>query len=337
MSIDPVAELEENEAYIPFSVDIRTTGHNVCVYLNKDEIYHQISLVHRIIYVVSFLSILFIPLLLLGSWKGIVKPLHRIEEALHRLGKGEQDYRIPYFSSSSEFENLQASFNNMADEITNLKIEAYEQELEKEQVMLQNLQLQIGPHFLLNLFNQIFSMAQLRDFESIQVMSLYLSRYFRYLFHSEKTAPIGEEVEIVRAYIETMELRYVDCFQTEWDLDESLFSCRIPPLMLHNLVENVFKYAVQEGTETLIRISLHRENGFAVLSVEDDGPGMEPEIVEGIRARKKITKKDGTHVGIWNAVYRLKRFCGEDSFLEVESVLSEGTKMRIGVPVNGEL
>ena len=144
-------------------------------------------------------------------------------------------------------------------------------------------------------------------------------------------------MEIVRAYIETMELRYVDCFQTEWNLDESLFSCRIPPLMLHNLVENVFKYAVQEGTETLIRISLHRENGFAVLSVEDDGPGMEPEIVEGIRARKKITKKDGTHVGIWNAVYRLKRFCGEESFLEVESVLSEGTKMRIGVPVNGEL
>ncbi len=335
VSIDPVEELEGDDHYLPFSAQIRKTSHRVCVYLNRDEIYQRIPLVHRIVYVISFLSVLFVPLLLLGSWRGIVKPLHRIEEALDRLAAGEQDYRIPDFPSSAEFENLQKSFNRMADEITSLKIEAYEQELEKEQVMLQNLQLQIGPHFLLNLFNQIFSMAQLEDYEGIQVMSLYLSRYFRYLFHSGKTASIGEEVEIVKSYIETMELRYPDCFETEWDLDETLLSARIPPLMLHNLVENAFKYAVQEGTETLIRIRLYREGNFAVLSVEDDGPGMEPEIAEGIRRREKIVKKDGTHVGIWNAVYRLKKFCGEESFLEVESVLSEGTTMRIGVPLEG--
>ena len=146
-----------------------------------------------------------------------------------------------------EFENLRSSFNAMAGEIQTLKIDSYERQLEKERMSLQNLLLQIRPHFLLNTFNQIFSMAQLKDFESIQKMSVYLSQYFRYLFRSEYVSNIRMELDVVQNYLEMMELRYLDCFTVAWDIDKSLLDYPIPPLTIHNFVENIFKYAVCEG------------------------------------------------------------------------------------------
>ncbi len=197
---------------------------------------------------------------------------------------------------------------------------------------LQNLMLQIRPHFMLNILNQIFSMAQLKDFEGIQKMSMYLSKFFRYLFRSGKIATLRSELELVQDYLEMMELRFLDCFEVETDIDESLLEYRIPPLMVHNFVENIFKYAVSEGNLITIRITLRRERDSVALMVADDGPGIEPEILEKIRAMQPIDKEDGTHIGIYNSAYRLKTLCGEDCQLQVESVLTEGTTVRILLP-----
>lgn len=336
VTVDEEQHPEPKEGYITITRKIQNTNAFLHITLDQEEISRSMPLVARRTYLVALVSLLLLPMLFFVFYRMIVKPLHRIEVGLKRLGEGQQDYRIGAFRSSSEFEGLKDSFNSMAGEIQSLKIESYEKQLEKERMLLQNLILQVHPHFLLNTFNQIFGMAQLKDFEGVQGMSMYLSRYFRYLFCSESKASIAEEVKIVKNYLEIMERRYLDCFVVEWELDEALLGYEVPPLILHNFVENIFKYAVSEGCETLIRISLKKEAEGVVLAVSDDGPGMEPEILKKIQAVEPVEKIDGTHIGIYNSAYRLEKLCGEAARLSVESVLTEGTRIRIVLPFVSE-
>ncbi len=334
MDQEPVAE--EKTGFVSVTGEVGSTGSYVHIHLDRQEIGLMMPVVARITYWLSLFSFLIIPVLFLILWKIIVKPIHRIERGLKGLGEGKSE-GIPFFKSSSEFVSLQDSINSMVGEIHALKIQSYEKKLEREQMAFQNLLLQTRPHFLLNTFNQIFAMAQLKDFEGIQQMSVYLSKYFRHMFQSGKTVTIRSEAEVVENFIRMMERRFIDCFTVTWDLDEALLDYRIPPLLLHNFVENIFKYAVSEDTETSIRIVLKKENDYGVLTIKDDGPGMEPEILEKIQAMKPIDKKDGTHIGIYNSHYRLKTMCGEKCRLIVGSVLTEGTTIKIMLPLEKEL
>ena len=291
----------------------------------------------RAILVVGGITAVVLPVfLLLFFMRMIVRPIRQIERGIIRFGEGEQEYRIPKMNASGEFMSLRNSFNTMADEIQKLKIQQYEEQLEREQMALQNLLLQIRPHFLLNFFNQIFSMAELEDYEGIQKSSLYLSKFFRYLFRSERIATLKSELDLVEAYLELMNERFMDCFTVEWEIDKTLLSYRIPPLIVQNFVENIFKYAISDINLIHITLRLQKEHGWAVMTIEDDGPGIEEESLRQIREGRPIEKEDGTHIGIYNSLYRLKKLCGEDCRLDIESVLTEGTRVSIRLPLKEE-
>lgn len=322
----------EDAEYITISRQIGTTDAYIHVQLDKNEISSTIPQIVRITYRVALLFILIFPILFAILWHMIVRPIRLIEKGIHKLEAGEQGYQIPYFKASSEFESLRASFNSMAGEIRNLKIASYEEQLERKQMEMQNLLLQIRPHFMLNIINQIFSMAQLRDYEGIQKMSVYLSRFFRHLFHGEKLVTLYWELELVHNYLEMMELRFAGCFEVEEEIDENLLQYEVPPLMIHNFVENIFKYAVREGNIITIRLSLQQRKDEIEIMIADDGPGMDAQTLEKIQAMQPIKRDDGTHIGIYNSAYRLKTLCEENSRLQVDSVLTEGTTVRIYLP-----
>ena len=58
------------------------------------------------------------------------------------------------------------------DRLKTLKIENYEKELARQRMELRNLQLQIRPHFLMNMFNLLYSFAQIENYQSIQKLAL---------------------------------------------------------------------------------------------------------------------------------------------------------------------
>ena len=303
------------------------------VELDRTEIRQSMPTVSRMVILMGLIAIIVLPVALIRVFmRMIVRPIRKIEEGMFHIGSGEQNYRIPEFRASREFEGMRNSFNNMASEIETLKIQKYEEQLEREQMMLQNLLLQIRPHFLLNFFNQIFSMAELKDYDGIKKSSLYLSRFFRYLFRSDRIATLRSEFSLVDAYLELMEERFTDCFTVTRDIDEDLLETRVPPLIVQNFVENIFKYAISDSNLVDITLKLKTENGYCVITIADNGPGMEEDVLEKIRAFKPIEKADGTHIGIYNSLYRLKKLCGEGCLLDVQSVLTEGTTIRIMLP-----
>lgn len=281
----------------------------------RAEIIKTLPVFQRLAIILSFVYLLLIPLLFWFLNKHLLRPLNKIRFALLKLKSGDKNYRISNHNYSEEFLVINRSFNEMADSIENLKIENYEKEMEKQKMQLRNLQLQIHPHFLLNMFKLIYGLAQIQEYKSIQKLALYLSNYFRYIFRSGKDLETFEqEYNLIREYLNVSAIRYHNLFTVEYKVEPSVLSMEIPPLLLHNFVENIINHALNFKDPIHIQFCAQCENGFAKFIIEDDGVGISPEIVERINKHEFISEHDGqVHLGLQNSYQRLKYFYGEES------------------------
>ena len=155
--------------------------------LSRSEILGGISVFYMVLRAGTFIALLLIPVLYLVISNLLLNPLRLVNQAHKRLQEGDLDYRIQEKANSIEYSYSFLSFNQMADQIKTLKIENYEKELDRQKMELKNLQLQIHPHFLLNTFNLVYTLAQRKETGAIQDIVIYLSEYFRYIFRSGKS------------------------------------------------------------------------------------------------------------------------------------------------------
>ena len=300
----------------------------------RSEVVRSLPAIQWVALVLACLYLLLIPALLLILNRRLLRPLLDIRRAMLKLGGGDQDYRLPEREPhlAREFNDIHRSFNQMAGSLHTLKIQNYEAALQKKELELKNLQLQIRPHFLLNTFNLIYSLAQLRDYKSIQKFVLYLTDYFRYLFREGASlAPFSQELDLIEKYLDVSAIRYPDCFTVTYDIDPKTHPVPVPPLLLHNFVENVFKHAMRLGEDIHIRISARLEAAMAAFTIEDDGAGMDPATVRQV---------NGGCFGAWTSersgarksLRRLETVYGRKGLLWVDSAPGEGTRFTIRIP-----
>lgn len=300
----------------------------------RSEVVRSLPAIQWVALVLACLYLLLIPALLLILNRRLLRPLLDIRRAMLKLGGGDQDYRLPEREPhlAREFNDIHRSFNQMAGSLHTLKIQNYEAALQKKELELKNLQLQIRPHFLLNTFNLIYSLAQLRDYKSIQKFVLYLTDYFRYLFREGASlAPFSQELDLIEKYLDVSAIRYPDCFTVTYDIDPKTHPVPVPPLLLHNFVENVFKHAMRLGEDIHIRISARLEAAMAAFTIEDDGAGMDPATVRQLNGGSFGTGTN-EHIGLQNSLRRLETVYGRKGLLWVDSAPGEGTRFTIRIP-----
>ena len=300
----------------------------------RSEVVRSLPAIQWVALVLACLYLLLIPALLLILNRRLLRPLLDIRRAMLKLGGGDQDYRLPEREPhlAREFNDIHRSFNQMAGSLHTLKIQNYEAALQKKELELKNLQLQIRPHFLLNTFNLIYSLAQLRDYKSIQKFVLYLTDYFRYLFREGASlAPFSRELDLIEKYLDDPAIRYPDCFTVTYDIDPKTHPVPVPPLLLHNFVENVFKHAMRLGEDIHIRISARLEAAMAAFTIEDDGAGMDPATVRQLNGGSFGTGTNA-HIGLQNSLRRLETVYGRKGLLWVDSAPGEGTRFTIRIP-----
>lgn len=96
-----------------------------------------------------------------------------------------------------------------------------------------------------------------------------------------------------------------------------------------HLVQNAIEATEHKGC---IRLSLHKENNFAVISITDNGPGMDPEFINKELFKPfRSTKGRGFGIG----AYQCRAYAHElGGRLDVESAPGKGTTMRMHLPLN---
>ena len=153
-------------------------------------------------------------------------------------------------------------------------------ELERQALdaRLRLLQAQVAPHFL---FNTLANVQALVDSGSPQA-SAVLQSLVAYLRAAvprmhEPATTLGQELQLVQAYLELMHMRMPDRLQFALHVDPETRTLRCPPMTLLTLVENAVRHGIDPSEEGgRIEIHVRRHGDRCVVRVSDTGVGLRP-------------------------------------------------------------
>ena len=188
---------------------------------------------------------------------------------------------------------------------------------------LRLLQAQVEPHFL---FNTLANVQALVDSGSPQA-SKVLSSLIAYLraavprMHAQM-ATLASEVELVRAYLDLMQMRMPDRLQYAIHLEPAAAQLQCPPMTLLTLVENAVRHGIDPGERGgRIDADLWLRDGRCVIRVSDTGVGL-------------TAKTQGLGTGLSNLRERLRlAFAGEARFTMTE-ITPHGVCAEINFPAS---
>jgi sensor histidine kinase YesM len=185
---------------------------------------------------------------------------------------------------------------------------------------LRLLQAQIEPHFLFNTLSNILSLFE-TDLEKGKHMLEDLIHYLRTSLSKTRgdTTTIGQEVEMIRAYMNIFKVRMGDRLKYKIDIQDKIKGIQFSPMLIQPLVENAIKHGLDpkiEGGEVFIRAE---ENGEILrLEIADTGVG--------------LYEEGNLGTGLANIRERLQSLYGDKGRLILEQNRPCGLKAIIEVP-----
>jgi signal transduction histidine kinase len=205
-------------------------------------------------------------------------------------------------------------------------------ELEKSQLeraaldtRLRLLQAQVEPHFL---FNTLANVQALVDAGSPQASNV-LKSLIAYLraavprMHEIGTT-LGQELELVRAYLELMQMRIPDRLQFTLHIEPAANRLQCPPMTLLTLVENAVRHGIDPREEGgRIDVDVWLRDGRCHVRVTDTGIGLQQ-------------KTGGLGTGLSTLRERMQLAFGGDAQLQLTEVQPHGVCAELEFPARQE-
>ena len=331
IDLETVLNNPKKAGYIVIRTENKYADFSLIQVISRSTIKNNFSGMTQILSWSMILVLLAIPVILYVLRRWMIVPLNQLSSAMKRIEHGDTEFRITEKSAGSEFEQINKNFNRMLDEMSELKIDVYEQQLEKEKIRRCFLSQQIRPHFILNAMNILYSYEQ-DEYPLIQKMILCLSQYFRYIVNANTDfVELKNEMLHIRNYFEIQRARYPEEFFAIVEWDEELDNCLIPPLLIQNFVENAIKHSLMIGNSIDIFVIAKKMGDEKIqIFVADTGKGISDEILEKIkRFRETKQYQDGLGVGIQNAIERLEVLYEGKAELKIGRDRPNGTRVEL--------
>lgn len=138
-------------------------------------------------------------------------------------------------------------------------------------------------------------------------------------------------------YVKIQQLRFAERIQFKLTVDEKALEATIPSFILQPLVENAvlhgLKMKLQDGK---VEININRKNEKVIISVKDNGSGIDYENLEVISAycggdfSAELSSQSG--VGLRNVISRLNLYYEGEENIRISSIAEQGTEVLIIVP-----
>lgn len=209
----------------------------------------------------------------------------------------------------AEVKRKEAEYHRMSRQVTEAKLAA--------------LQAQVEPHFLYNTLASVQALTEV-DPQQANAMTGHLIQYLRNALPKmrESVSTVGQEIELVRAYLNILQMRMGKRLSFEIEVPAALMEAPFPPLMLPSLVENAIKHGLEPQREgATVAISASEAGGKLRMTVADTGRGFGETV--------------GTGVGLTNIRERLAALYGDAGKLTLEAQEPHGVVAVIEVPRDG--
>lgn len=223
------------------------------------------------------------------------------------------------------FEDMQHTIAGNLKSIVNLSVN-------EERLKYQLLQSQINPHFLYNILGSIRTCQSLGKLDIADQMIANLTAFYRLtLRKSKELIPIKDELEIARLYLEMEKLCHKDNLDWEIEAEDGIENFLICKFTLQPFLENSILHGISSGTPAVF-ISIHVLYGddTVVISIEDNGAGMDPETLAQLRHAIEHNVIDyEKHFGISNVSSRISNPLYGNGSVRIRSNPGNGTYVTI--------
>jgi len=181
-----------------------------------------------------------------------------------------------------------SSFETMRYKLQAASLQLRTRQVEQEraykllaEARLSSLESRIHPHFLFNTLNSIAALIPSDPARAEQTVG-NLASLLRFSLNANQSGlvPLGQELKIVRDYLEIEKTRFGSRLRYEIAVPESLSEVKVPPLALQSLAENAVKHVVSRQPQgATIRIIGSKVANRICVAVLDDGPGFSLEVI----------------------------------------------------------
>jgi sensor histidine kinase YesM len=221
-----------------------------------------------------------------------------------------------------------AELNKMRERLALSEVKALEQQKQMAETQLKLLQAQIEPHFLFNTLSNVVSQiatdpaAARRTLENLTTLLRASLKRTR-----ADATTLGEELDILRSYLEIQRMRMGDRLRFRITGDESCRQERLPPMLLQPLVENAVVHGLEPleaGGELTIGVSTTPDD--LVIAITDTS-----DVVNG-GEHEHVGQRFGTGTGLANVRARLQALYGASASVTLLANPTNGATATLRLP-----
>jgi len=194
---------------------------------------------------------------------------------------------------------------------------------------LEALRSRVSPHFLFNALNAISTLVMDGRSRDAVTMIGQVGDLLRDTLRQPENDDVSleEELATVRQYLAIEQVRLGDRLRVEFHVNALIMQARVPYLILQPLAENAVRHAAAERVEGgRVVVRAERQNGSLWLSVEDDGPGLDPTTTPGARGAPR------TGLGLVNTRERIAERFGVQQRVVLEPSVLGGLRVALELP-----
>jgi len=183
------------------------------------------------------------------------------------------------------------------------------------------LQAQVQPHFLFNTLANVRALVNAGSPRAPAVLDSLID-YLRAAVPrlNEPASTLAHEVQLVRAYLELMQMRLPDRLQFTLAIDPDALALRCPPMTLLTLVENAVRHGIDPAEDGgRIDVVVQRREGRLCVSVCDSGVGL-----------RSAGSNLGT--GLTSLRERLQLIFGAAALVRITAVEPRGVRAEVEFP-----
>lgn len=274
--------------------------------------------------------------------RSITQPINKLVRVMRNMPEDHQQMeKLP--KTQGEIAVLYEVFQQLMQRIDLLVEAVRNEQKEKGDFQFQLIQSQINPHFLYNTLETIKSLIDLDQNELARRAVIAMSDFYRLSLSSgESIIPVEEELRLCEQYMYIQKLRYAEYVDYCFEVDQRIYRCLIPKLTLQPILENAIYHGIKLNRRTgLIAVSGVVEGENAVISVHDNGVGINPESLRELQGRlaaqykRTVSRPGDASFGLPNINRRIRLLYGPGYGLEISSREHEFTQVRLRIPLGG--
>ncbi|WP_248928616.1 sensor histidine kinase [Paenibacillus hamazuiensis] len=296
------------------------------------------SISRQIVYS-GLISVMLSSVLIVLSTGNLLRPLKQLVKGLHKVRNGDFKTRI-VVSTKDELAYIGDSFNAMTEQVERLIREVYATQLSEREAQLQSIQAQLNPHFLHNLFNEIYWKLILQNQKETAALIKSVSETMNYsLMPVRSFTTVREELEHLKHYLKLQAELFESDLQISIRIDEDAMDGIMLRFLLQPLVENVFVHAFRNKTaDKAFGLRVWKAEGELKIEVSDNGDGIDEERLSqimnsdygGMPVRQRAQRRES--LGIRSVRKRIELVYGPPYGLHIESAPDAGTRIRLSLP-----